>query len=82
MELSITYRGARGARMLVPATLRKGNTPGTWSVWADNPADAPFTWCGNRRVARALIGGLTTEKAAKLYPEHAETLLSQPDSSD
>lgn len=75
MDLPITYRQNIGTAAdpmrtrELAAVLRPGSRSGTWNVWP--------TPRGN-----ALETRITADRAARRWPEHADAILSRPDSTD
>lgn len=74
MRLPVTYKrtvshGLRTETVDVAAELAPASQSGYWNVWP--------TPRGN-----ALATMIPRERAARMFPEHAEAILSRPDSSD
>ena len=53
----------------IPAELRPGSRSGTWNVWP----------IGGGNALRTRI---PADRAARSWPEHADAILSRPDSTD
>lgn len=72
--LTITYRhpnpySGRHELIETPAELRPGSRSGTWNVWPIGGGNA-------------LATRIPADRAARSWPEHADAILSRPDSTD